>query len=103
MIIRAGDHEHFAEAEEGAGFFARGGKTRRVINGAGGDNGALPRHQPRNGAQGSDGAGIGQRYGGAFEIGELELVRASAGHDIVIGGHELRERHAIGIFHVGNF
>ncbi len=103
VIVGAGDHQRLANAEIGAHLFADGGELGGKIDGADGDDCALAGHETRNGADGADGARIGERNGGAFEIGDLQFVGAGARNDVVIGGDELGESHAVGMFNVGDF
>ena len=70
---------------------------------ADGHDGALSRHEARYRANGADGAGVGKRNGGAFEIGDLQLVGTGARDDIVIRRDELGKGHAVGMFDVGDF
>ena len=103
VIVGAGDGENFTEAEESFGFVTGGGEFGRVIDGAGGDDGALSGHEARDGAEGADGAGISERDGGRFEIGDLQFICAGAGDDVVVSGDELRESHGISVFDVRDF
>ena len=103
VVIGAGDHQHFTQARAIARFFAGGRELSRKFDRAGGDDRALSRHQPRHRTIRADRARIGQRDGGAFEIGDLQFVRAGARDNVVVGRHELREVHAVGILDVRNF
>ena len=78
VIVGAGERHHLADAEHGAGLFGGALVFGRVVDGAGGDDGALAGHQARVGGHGADGAGIGEGDGGALEIGRGELGVAGA-------------------------
>ncbi len=95
MIVGAGDRHHLAQAQRGAHVFRHAAIFGRIIDRAGGDDRALSRHQARNRADGAHGSGIGERNGGAFEIGDGQLVGAGALDQIVISGQELREIHRL--------
>ena len=86
MIVGAGHGHHLAEAHRCTGVFRHSAIFRRVVDGAGGDDGALSGHQAWNRADGADGAGVGERNGGGFEIGHRQFVAACAGDDVVISG-----------------
>ena len=76
---------------------------RRIIDGAGGDDGALARHQPRHRTKRAHRARIGHRNGGAFEILDREFVVARSKDDVVEGLDELREVHRAGVLDVRHF
>ena len=78
MVVSAADHQHLAQPEHVADLLAGGSEFGRIVDGAGRDDCPLAGHQARNGAERADGAGVGQGNGGAFEIGDLELIVASA-------------------------
>ena len=94
MIVGAGDRHHLAEAQLRAQLLGHAVILGRIVDGAGGDDRALARHQPRHRAQRANGPGIGQRNGGAFEIRHRQLVIAGAKNDVVERRDELREVHA---------
>ena len=91
MIVGAGDRHHLAQAQHGAQLLGDAVIFGRIIDGAGGDDRALARHQTRHRSQRAHGAGIGQRNGGAFKILHRQLVVAGAGDDVVERRDELRE------------
>ncbi len=95
--------EHFAETEHRAILFAHGREFGGVINYAGRYDGALSRHQPRNGTECTDGAGIRQRNGGALEVRDLQLIRARPRHDVIVRGNELGEVHPISVLDIRHF
>ena len=61
-----------------------------------------PGHQARVGGHGADGAGIGQRNGGALKIGGGEAAGAGARHQVVEGGQVLLEIQRAGVLDVGH-
>ena len=102
MIVGAGDHQHLAQAEHGARLFGGAGELGRKIDRTGRDDRALSGHQARNGTERPDCAGIRQRNRGALEIGDLQLVGAGAGNDVVVSRDKLREAHAVRVLDVRN-
>ena len=102
VIVGAGEGHHLADAQDGAGFGGGAVVFGGVIDGAGGDDGALSGHQARVGGHGADRAGIGERDGGALEIGGGELAGAGAGHQVVEGGEVFLEIERAGVLDVGD-
>ena len=93
MVVRRRHRHHLLGADHRADRAEPG----RVADRAGGDDRALPGHQPRNGGDGSDPAGVGEREVGALEVVGGQLVLARAGDQVVEGGEELGERLAPGV------
>src|SRR6185369_13389531 len=73
-----------------------------VVDGAGGDDGALALHESRAGGHGADGAGVGEGDGGAGEIGGGEFGGAGAGDEVVKGGDVFLEIEIAGVLDVGH-
>ena len=102
MIVGAGERHDFADAQHGARFGRRALVFGGIVDGAGGDDGALAGHQPRARSHGADGAGIGERNGGALEIGGRQLAFARAVHQAVEQGDVSREIDLAGVLDVGH-
>ncbi len=103
MVVGAGDRHDLAEAEQRAQLFGGAVVFGRVVDGAGGDDGALAGHEARDRSERADGAGVGERDGGAFEIGERKFVGAGACDDVVESFDVLREVELAGVLDVGDF
>jgi hypothetical protein len=84
-MMRARDGHHLANAQDRPRFAGRSLVLSGVVDSAGGDDGALPGHQPRVGSHGSDRAGVGERDGGPLKIGCSEFRRAGARYQVVEG------------------
>src|ERR1035437_5943845 len=83
VIVGAGQRHDLTDAEGGAGLGRRALVFGRVIDGAGGADGALAGDQPRGRRHGTHRAGVGERNGGPLEIRRRELAGARAGHQVV--------------------
>src|ERR1019366_2876122 len=57
VIVGAGERHHLADAQHGARLIGRAQVFGGVVDGAGGDDGALARHEARATGHGTDGAG----------------------------------------------
>src|ERR1039457_3685430 len=86
VIVGAGERHHLADTQHGARLIGRAQVFGGVVDGAGGDDGALARHEARAAGHGADGAGVGERDGGTLEIGGGEFGAAGTRHQIVEGG-----------------
>ncbi len=102
VVVGAGDHHDLPDAQHGRHFGRRASVLGGIVDGAGGDDGALARHQARNGAHSPDRAGVGQGDCGALEVLHRETSGAGAGDQFVIGRQELLEVQAAGVLEVGN-
>ena len=69
----------------------------RVADGAGGDDRALPGHEPRHAGHGADAARIGERDVGALVGVGLERVVARAHDQLVVAGDEVGEAELAGV------
>ena len=103
MIVGAGHRHHLAQAHGRAHVFRHAAILRRIIDGARGDDRALPRHQSRDGTHGPDRARIRQRNRHALKIGDGQLIAARPRHQVVIGRDEFREIHGFGALDARNF
>ena len=102
MIVSAGKRHDLADAQHRPRFGRSALVFGRIVDGAGGDDGALAGHQARAGAHGADRARIGQRNGGVLEIGGRQLAFAGAVHQVVEGRDILREIQRAGVLDVGD-
>ncbi len=103
MVVGAGHRHGLAQTHGRPDVFRHATILRRIIDGAGGDDRALPRHQARDGTHRSDSTGISQRNRDAFKIGDGELVGARPRHQIVVGRDEFREIHGFGALDARDF
>ena len=92
----------FPMPSDGRHFGRRASVLGGIVDGAGGDDGALARHQARNGAHSPDSAGVGEGDCRALEVFHREMSDAGAGDQFVVGRQELLEVQAAGILEVGN-
>ena len=81
----------------GADHLPDGGEPDRVADRAGRDDRALAGHEPRDGGDRADAAGVRQRDVGADEVVGGELVVAGAGDEAAEAVEELGERQAPGV------
>ena len=102
VVVGAAQRHHLADAEDGAGFGGGAAIFGGIIDGAGGDDGALAGHEARVGRHGADGAGIGERNGGALEIGGGQLAVAGARHQVVEGVEIFLEIERAGVLDIGH-
>src|ERR1019366_3907815 len=102
VIVGAGERHHFADAQHGARLAGGAEVFGGVTDGAGGDDGALADHEARAGGHGADGAGVGERNGGALEIGGGEFGAAGAGHKVVESGDVFLETERASVLDVGH-
>ena len=102
VVVGAGQGHDLGDAELRAQSVARALKLRRVVDGAGGNDRALPGHQPRDAGAGAHGAGIGQRNRGSLEVVRPELARPRAGHQIVERSQKLAEAQRAGVLDIGH-
>ena len=93
MVVRRRHRHHLLGADRGAD----PGQAGRVADRAGGDDRALAVHQPRDGGDRADAAGVGERDVRALEVVGGELVLARLGDQLVEGVQELREREPAGV------
>ena len=61
------------------------------------DDEALARHEARDRLHGADGAGVGERDGGAGEVVGGERVLAHLADELLVGGPEAAEVEGVGI------
>ena len=68
VIVGTRHRHHLADTKLSAQVLADALEFRGEVDGPGGDDGALAGHEAGDGAFGADGAGVGERDGGAGEV-----------------------------------
>ena len=102
MVVGRGEGDDLADRELGEGLRRHRAELAGVFHRAGRDDQALAGHQARDRGGRAESAGVGQRDGRSFEVGDLELSGARARDNVVGGRNELRERHRAGVLDVGD-
>ena len=95
VVIGRGERDRLADGQPGQGLLGRPGVGGRVLHRPDAHDAALARHQPRHRVLGADGARVGDRGGGALEIGDGELAGACPAHHVLVGRPELAEIHLL--------
>ena len=96
VVVGGGQRHHLADRHLRERVLGRTLELRRVLHRADADDDALAGHEARHRVVGADAARVGERDGGALEVGDLELAVARLlDHDLV-GLPELREVHGLG-------
>ena len=102
VVVSAGEGHDLADSQNGARLRGRALVFGRIADGAGGDDGALARHEPRIGSHGAHRARIGEGDGGSLKIGRRQLVRARPGDQAIERGQVLLEAQRAGVLDVRN-
>ena len=95
VVVGRGERDRLADRQPGQGLLGRPGVGGRVLHRPDAHDAALARHQPRHRVLGADRARVGDRRGGALEVGDRELARAGPAHDVLVGRPELAEVHLL--------
>ena len=97
VVVGRRERDELADAQLRDAFLARALELGRVLHRADADDRALPAHQPGHRVHRADGARIGQRNRHAAEVFGGQLAIAGASHDVLVGGEELTEPHALAV------
>jgi hypothetical protein len=102
VIVGAGERHHLADAEHGARLIGGAQIFGGVIDGPGGDDGALSHHEARARGHSADGSRIRERNRGVLEIGGRQFGAAGACHQVVESSDVFLEIERSGILDVGH-
>jgi hypothetical protein len=95
VVIGRGERDRLADRQPGQRLLGRPGVGGRILHRAHAHDAALAGQQPRHRVLGADRAGVGERRGGALEVGDRELARARPAHGVLVGRPELAEVHLL--------
>ena len=102
VIVGGGEVHRLADAQGRQALGGDAAELRRVVGGAHANDEALADHQARHRGGRAQRAGVGQRDGGALEVGGRQRGRAGAGDQVLVGVDELREGQGVGVVDDGN-
>ena len=97
VVVGAGHRHDLGQAERRQRLRVGLLELRREADRAGGQDQALPRHQPRHRVGGAEHAGVGQRDVDVGEVVGDELAGLGAAQHLVVGREEPCEVHQLGV------
>ena len=97
VVVGRGQRDDLADAQLGQRARVGGRVLGGVGDGPDAEDGGLTGHQPRDGVDRADGAGVGQRDRPAGEHRRLELLGPDLADDLLVGEEELLEGHPLGV------
>jgi hypothetical protein len=102
VVVGRRHRHHLADAEEAQGARGHRAVLGRIVEGARGDDHALPRHQPGGGRGGAHGARVRERDGRAHEVVGRDRPLARPRHEVVEHLQEVREVELARVLDVGH-
>ena len=97
VVVGARDRDDLADAERAEVGAVGALELGRVVDRADADDDALAGHQPGHALDGADGAGVGERDGGALEVLDGQLVGLDLADQLLVGGEEAGEVERVGV------
>ena len=102
VVVGGGEEHRLADAEGGQALGGDAAEFRRVVGGADADDEALADHEARHGRGGAQRARVGQRDGGALEVGGRQRRGAGARNEVLVSVDELGEGQRVGVVDDGD-
>ena len=97
VVVGGRDGDDLGDTQRGQRTLVGALELGRIIDGTDAHDDALSGHQTRDTLHGADGSRIREADGRTLEVRDLQLVLLDLAHQILVGHHEVGERHCVGV------